>query len=184
MDKIWETSTAAKQITDFLNTHSNFMNTVTKVVGFDLGEPGERRLAQATETSYFQHLTLLHIAHELEKAQGKQKLRVFVQDPAYNSLSKAVLGELSTKFNREIEIVEDPNGLLEMDEQTIVFHCRIPFDIADLAVYIAGENGLAGLLGAKIDVDPQKQKKSGHHVFQTQNSRNKHGMCNLQKPNT
>jgi hypothetical protein len=157
-DEKWESSTAAKAITDFLTTHGKNMNTVTKVVGLGLGNPGQGTLAGKRDKSYFQHLTLCHIAREISRAQENQEIRVLVQDPDYIALSQGVMRDLSSlNKNHNIEIVDDPDGFLEMDDQTIMFHCHLPFDVADIALDVAGENGLAGLIGAEIGEDHQKE---------------------------
>lgn len=158
LDKQWEDSKAAKAITEFLADHGKYMKTVTKVVGIGLGNPGQKLLAKRVESSYFQHLTLCHIAREISKVQENDNVKIFVQDPNYTELSRNVIIDVSSldKYYN-IQIVDDPDGFLMMDDQTIVFHCHLLFDIADIALDVSGEHKLAGLFGAKIGQDHQKE---------------------------
>jgi len=184
LENQWEKSAAAKQIAEFLKAHAKqktddigldeefpefvdirgkSMNTVTKVVGIGLGNPGEHLLPGGVETldrSWFQFRTLIHIAQELKKIQGKGIIKIFVQDAVYRPLTEFVAKHLSEEHECEVQIVEDPLGYQEMDEQTVLFHGQqFPnYNVADIALEVAGEDGLAGFLGPEIDVEMDHQK--------------------------
>jgi len=160
--KEWEASKTKETITKFLAEHGKSMRQVHKVIGMGLGKFGSNSTEHGVEASYihesayFQHWTLLHIAEALGKIQGR-KIDVFVQDPAYNNICKDLLNDLSTN----IRVLEDPEGFLEMGSETFLFHCHMPFDATEIALAVAGEKGLAGLMCAPIADEDHQVKFTG-----------------------
>ena len=175
----WKNSKARKAIIAFLQAQGGQMGTVTKVMGIGLGNPGAKQ--RNNEQSYFQHLTLILIAKELGGLPGNKDIEIIVQDPAYTNLSRAVLAYLEDKFGRKINILKDPEAFLKIDSSTMLFHCHLTFDAADLALSIAGKAGLAGLLGSGIDVDHQAKltdkylshKTATHHLVRLNSTKYK-----------
>ena len=91
--------------------------TITKIVAFGLGTLGKTNLGQLPVRSYAQHAATLTIAAVLKERNISQGLDVqcFSQDPWYNETDIEFLGGLG------ITVLKDPEGFLEIDEQTLVF---------------------------------------------------------------
>ncbi|PYH29373.1 SRR1 family protein [Aspergillus neoniger CBS 115656] len=91
--------------------------TITKIVAFGLGTLGKNNLGQLPVRSYAQHAATLTIAAVLKERNISQGLDVqcFSQDPWYNEIDIEFLGGLG------ITVLKDPEGFLEIDEQTLVF---------------------------------------------------------------
>lgn len=118
------------------------------------------------ELSYFQHLTLIHIAECISKAQGSKDIRLIVQDPAYDALSEEMLSYISKDYTHKFKIVQDPEAFEMVDHQTILFHCHMTFDAAEAALTLAGEKDLAGIMGRPIEEDHQQLFTGGIMVFE------------------
>ncbi|KAF2825786.1 hypothetical protein CC86DRAFT_407045 [Ophiobolus disseminans] len=127
------------------------MKRINKVVGIGLGRPGSGSLhsiedseeyTDSGETSYLQHHTLLHIAEEISRVQDNPDIEVQVQDPQYDDTTKAVLDSNFPKF----QVVQDPEAFYVMDNHTLVLLFCMPFDVAEVALSIAGQNGHAGMM--------------------------------------
>jgi hypothetical protein len=97
------------------------------------------------ESSFFQHLIVSHIVDTFSRVQGSH-VNVLVQDPAYSTFSKALI---TLHFPR-MQVVEDPEAFLAMDKHTFLFHCHMPFDAGAIALSVAGDEGLAGMMCAQI----------------------------------
>jgi len=99
------------------------------------------------ETAFFRHLAILHVARELSRAQG-HAVKVYVQDPMYSTFSK----KLMRTYFPGIEIVEDLDAYLMLDENTLLFHCDMPFDPSAIALSLtATDGGLAGIMCAPFE---------------------------------
>ena len=91
-DAEWADSESKSSITAFLVKHGRSIRRIDKVIGIGLGRPGTRSLETtstasrepAEQTSYFQHLTILHVAEDIGKIQG-HKVKIIVQDPSYTT---------------------------------------------------------------------------------------------------
>lgn len=91
--------------------------TITKIVAFGLGTLGKNNLGKLPVRSYAQHAATLTIAAVLKERNISQGVDVqcFAQDPWYNETDIEFLGGLG------ITVLKDPEGFLEIDEQTLVF---------------------------------------------------------------
>jgi hypothetical protein len=60
--------------------------------------------------------------------------------------SKALLH----RYFPDIVTLDDPKAFCVVDRHTIVVQCHMPFDAAEIALAMAGDDGLAGLICAPI----------------------------------
>jgi len=173
----WNESDAKRGITSFLETHGKTMRRVNKVIGIGLGPPAEKLIdhlkshpeakmwsdgevsdgINTEESSFFQHLTLIHIADTLRRVQGNPKVRAYVQDPLYDNNSARIFKTHLPGLN----ILEDPAAFCEMDRHTIGFFCHLSFDAGEIAIALAAPDGLAGMLSAPIDKDHEETLLGG-----------------------
>jgi len=106
------------------------------VLCLGLGSPaaalGWMRTAEAR--CFAQHAAVVDVAAALAPG-GDGRVRVLAQDPAYCEADVALLAELG------IQVVEDPQGFLELDDRTFVVSvaCNVPQKqiVADLARPVA-----------------------------------------------
>ncbi|KAK3936363.1 hypothetical protein QBC46DRAFT_218364, partial [Diplogelasinospora grovesii] len=101
---------------------------VTKIVALALGQ-----IYDANKQRCRQHALVLALKQFIAKhnATDLDKVQCFAQDPQYEPVDKQVLAE------RGITVVNDPRGILEIDETSVVvtFSAAIPVWalIADMA---------------------------------------------------
>tara|TARA_R110002003_G_scaffold109_5_gene9164 strand:+ start:32067 stop:33137 length:1071 start_codon:yes stop_codon:yes gene_type:complete len=153
-DQQWRVSQLKKTITEFLEENAAGMRRVDKVIGIGLGRPGTHSLElkngiltrDGDEHSYFQHLAMNHIVETLRRVQDNAAIKTYVQEPAYSLASKAILH----RSFPDIVTLDDPKAFCEIDRHTIVVQCHMPFDAAEIALAMAGDDGLAGLICAPI----------------------------------
>ncbi|KAM7216612.1 hypothetical protein V8F06_008023, partial [Rhypophila decipiens] len=86
---------------------------VRKIVGFGCGSLSEDSMF-SNRPPMFQHTFMLTLRDLLQQKQGVT-VQVFAQDPAYNVRHKDALSAVG------IKAVDDPDGWLEVDDETIVF---------------------------------------------------------------
>ncbi|KAF2825784.1 hypothetical protein CC86DRAFT_407043 [Ophiobolus disseminans] len=148
-------SPSTKVITDFIEDHAKSIRQINNVIGLGLGRPGSSTYMKhysegeaamdKIEFAYFQHMTILHIAEVTIRVQG-HAVRVRAQDPIYSTFSKhSIMQNLPG-----IEVIEDPEAFLMLDSNTFLFHCHMPFDASAIALSLAGDDGLAGLMCAPL----------------------------------
>jgi hypothetical protein len=107
---------------------------ITTVVGFACGDMSflEGSLDRA-QRSASQHALLLTLQSVLQEKNTTKKGQIlcYAQDPIYTTVDKTVLE------NFGIEVLDDPEGFLKVDDNSVVFSCapNIPVKqvIADLA---------------------------------------------------
>jgi len=173
----WDNSAAKGGITSFLETHGKTMRQVDKVIGIGLGPPAEKLIdhlrvhPEATmrsdgevtdginteESSFFQHLTLIHIADTLRRVQGNPDVKAYVQDPLYGKDSAKIFKE----YLSGLDILDDPAAFCEMDRHTIGFFCHLSFDAGEIAIALAAPDGLAGMLCTPIKENHEEALLSG-----------------------
>jgi hypothetical protein len=56
------------------------------------------------------------------------------------------LNELEQKYDCKIKVLKDPEAFLLMDRDTFLVPCHVPFDATEIALEVADEKGIAGLL--------------------------------------
>jgi len=154
-DKQWHKSKAKAEITQHLEACSGKIRRVNKVIGIGLGQlewydpsiygKGADGFGAGP---YIQHLALKHVAQEISRLQGID-VKIIVQDPRYDNVTNTVLRRNFPK----IAIVEDPEAFYEMDNHTLLLYFHMPFDVGAVALAVAGEGGLAGMMCVPINAD-------------------------------
>jgi hypothetical protein len=76
-----------------------------------------------------------------------------VQDAVFSTYSQDLLLKLFIKLRCCVKMVHDPDGLLEGDRHTVLVHCDIPLDAADVALAVVKGCEFAGILGGPIEID-------------------------------
>jgi hypothetical protein len=139
---VWDQHLFRQKLINFLDAVAPPNLKVTKLVGISTGMCSYARYAQWAR-SVKQHAVLDGLRDIFEQING-EKVRVLLQDPAYDALEKTVLGKLG------MEIVNDPDGFLETDENTLIMaiNSYVPVkeilaDYTKPAVIIWISNGIA-----------------------------------------
>lgn len=108
---------------------------VKKIICFGLGTMRSATLRKSNETLLHQHYTALDLADHL-------RVPIIFQDPAYDDDDKSFLHSLAKESNINIEFVDSPNGLLNIDESTFVFATGRPaFPLKQLTADLTHEFG-------------------------------------------
>ncbi|GKZ29583.1 hypothetical protein AbraIFM66950_005615 [Aspergillus brasiliensis] len=92
--------------------------TITKIVAFGLGTLGKVEFGNFSVRSFAQHAAMITMASALKErnnSEGCRDIQCFVQDPYYDEKDIEFLTTIG------ITVVNDPQGFLEIDEQTLVF---------------------------------------------------------------
>ncbi|KAL5399327.1 hypothetical protein PMIN06_004901 [Paraphaeosphaeria minitans] len=102
---------------------------------------------------YSQHIVALSIAKALDDLYEQQyerygeidtKVRVLAQDPGYSDSDKQVLAE------NGITVLEDPNGLLAIDENTFVMSAFPSFPLYEIIADMLPGSGPAAIFDASL----------------------------------
>ena len=124
--QMWESSKDCEKLVSVMKSIT--LPKVTRIIAFGLSHP----IVDQNSATIIQHAAVLTIKQILEDRDCSQgKVECFAQDPMYLDSDVDLLGLFG------IEIVKSPNGLLMLDDQTVVFSHYPAFDIegvvADLA---------------------------------------------------
>lgn len=128
----WDASESFKKLEHCIRL-ANLPGPITKVVAFALGSMQDNDHGETPEFSAYQHALLLNLKKFLcQKEEISGRLFCYAQDPAYGAVDRSILQESG------VTVVDDPQGFLEVDEETVVISCRpnIPVKqiIADTAL--------------------------------------------------
>ncbi|KAL2809994.1 hypothetical protein BJX63DRAFT_403231 [Aspergillus granulosus] len=129
---IWEESAVWAQIkTTFLSARAP--TNITKIIGFACGTmsyPDE--VPGSSYNSIFQHAFLVSIQHLLQdKSRSNEQIPCSVQDPAYADGDRAVLPAWG------INVLDDPQGFLEINDDTLVFSSAPDIPVKQIVVDVA-----------------------------------------------
>lgn len=123
----WEASQMCKDLRSTLETIPKTLD-ISGVLGFSCSSMSIDRNSGRSE---FQHALILTIRDWLRVRNRSGKIPCYVQDPMYTSIDKSILKESN------VAVLDDPQGLLEIDDSSVVFSCssNIPIKeiVADLA---------------------------------------------------
>lgn len=132
---------------------------IDKIVCMGLGtlarQTGSLEGLDARHRPYFQHIVALGIAQGLEELYsnlpehfGKEvsQVSVIAQDPNYSESDKTLLAE------KGITVLEDPNGLLAIDEQTFVMSAFPSFPLYEIIADML-PTGPAAIFDASLPTD-------------------------------
>ncbi|CAI7620194.1 unnamed protein product [Penicillium bialowiezense] len=158
----WKNSMACRKLRSILSAAAR-THRINKTIGFALGalSPSDRCLGHSVHSAT-RHALLLTLNEWLQRRDGGEKKPCYVQDSSYNSLDKQVLERAG------VQVIDDPRGWLEVDEQSIVVSVtpavvsntpivpvkEIIADIARPAVIIWERVGVENLLNESDQSDP------------------------------
>ncbi|KAL4938832.1 hypothetical protein BDV06DRAFT_200076 [Aspergillus oleicola] len=113
----WEQSEAWKELkSTMLSLH--LQTSIHKVVGMACGDFTGKRSPQRCRRSAVQNSLLLTIKNALqESGLGTGDVACYAQDPAYSKTDQLILESSG------IQVIEDPEGFLQMDDRSLVFCC-------------------------------------------------------------
>jgi hypothetical protein len=112
----------------------NLQSPITKVVAFALGSMENIDEREKLERSTYQHALLLSIVDFLRarvNVSASGNLRCYIQDPAYGSVDQSMLQGLG------ISTIDDPEGFLEVDEETVILSCNPDVPVRQIIADIA-----------------------------------------------
>lgn len=126
--KTWEASESFLKLKSSMAATASLPG-ITKIIAFacsSMSDGNHRRQRSAS-----QHALILGLRNMLGASQPGVHIKCFAQDPAYSEVDAAVLAEAG------ITVVDDPQGFLEVDDQSVVlsFSPNVPVRqiITDLA---------------------------------------------------
>ncbi|KAL3447221.1 hypothetical protein BJX65DRAFT_308281 [Aspergillus insuetus] len=127
---LWEESGTWIQIkATLLSTQAP--STVRKIVAFACGTMSHTDdIPGASYNSIFQHAILVTMQRLLQQKTGGQ-ITCAVQDPAYIDGDRAVLD------THGIRVLDDPEGFLEVDDESLVFSCSPNVPVKQIVVDVA-----------------------------------------------
>jgi hypothetical protein len=161
----WANSDIRSKVIKTIENIAVISSPIKKIVcfGMSVQEPDE------LYDSVFQHMPVFSIAKALAGRYEKnglkqQKIEIILQEPDYKERDCILLNELHKAMgctaSSEIGFVEDPNGFLAIDSNTLVMAPYLPTQfpwlqiIADL---FASGSGPAVIMGDNISVDLEKE---------------------------
>ncbi|KAJ5496653.1 hypothetical protein N7463_008640 [Penicillium fimorum] len=116
----WKESPACENLKTILSSSAK-NHEIDKIVAFALGTMSHQRFnvdgslqTTAGWSSALQHALLVTVIEWLKERDQKEKVLCYSQDPAYTEVDKKILDE------EGIEVIDDPRGWLEVDEQSVV----------------------------------------------------------------
>lgn len=126
----WEKNKQSRALRSLLESVT-IGHQVTKIIAFACGSMLCSEVRQNSRSAY-QHALILTLRDIFSKRQDPStKIECFAQDPCYTEIDRYVLQ------NAGIEILEDPDGFVEVDDSTVIitFAPNVPVKqiIADLA---------------------------------------------------
>ncbi|KAF9736684.1 hypothetical protein PMIN06_002716 [Paraphaeosphaeria minitans] len=177
--KLWTDSKACVEVRGAIINCSNPVR-ITRIVCFGLGtltfdEKNFRRILQHLMVSEL--ADMLHSFHR-EKDTSSSPVEIFLQNPSYEEKDKQLLRGL----HDGIKFVEDPRGLLEMNQDTLVIAAFVPtmFPVMQIVadMFEKGQ-GPAGFL---IDNIQPKCAEPGMYRVMTGYHRVHSACCNITLP--
>ncbi|OOF91856.1 hypothetical protein ASPCADRAFT_9267 [Aspergillus carbonarius ITEM 5010] len=107
---------------------------INKIVGFPCSSISSPQEDDRNLRHGIQHALLLTVRRLLERTREcttEHKLPCYVQDPIYNDIEKEVLQD------QGMQVVEDPQGFLEVDESSMVFSCASNVAVKEMITELA-----------------------------------------------
>lgn len=125
----WESSEKCRRLKSSMAAAASLPG-ITKIIAFACSSIS-RDLDHTRSRSASQHALILTLRDLLQASQPGAQIRCLAQDPVYTEVDRAVLSEAG------ITVVDDPQGFLEVDDQSVVlsFAPNVPVRqiITDLA---------------------------------------------------
>lgn len=126
----WKTSSAYQQLRSSLVSTLKTTIKINKIVGFAFGSIARD---EYSIRSAFQHalvVTLRDIVSEKYESR-LEDIPCYVQDPIYTDIDRVILDKHGVK------VLDDPDGLLEVDNSTLVVSCSANAPIKQIVSDIA-----------------------------------------------
>lgn len=123
----WEASQMCKDLGSTLESIPKTLN-IEKVLGFSCGSMSIDRTSSRSE---FQHALILTVREWLRVRSRSGRIPCYVQDPVYTGIDKSTLKESN------VAVLDDPQGLLGIDDSSVVFSCSSNIPIKEIVADIA-----------------------------------------------
>ncbi|KAL5120015.1 hypothetical protein ACEQ8H_002113 [Pleosporales sp. CAS-2024a] len=123
MRSVWHASPQFRALEKSMESNIDALAGVQKIVCFGLGQISSR---SELSDALLQHFFAFDLASRINRVHAKDAagVRVILQDPNYTPQVKDFL---AGGFNEgSLEFVQDPDGVLEIDESTIVMGIYLP----------------------------------------------------------
>lgn len=154
--KLWLVSDSCGRLKRTLLDVACKTSQITKIVGFGIG-------SLHWKSAIIQYFTILTIVETLEVAYRLRNplspaIELVFQDPYYDARDKLLFRYI---FPRQVRIVDDPQGFLELDRNSLVVTCHLPIDVPLLQIiadmfWEDRKNGPAGFI---CDRDYQRKRE-------------------------
>ena len=153
---LWQKSQARVQLERRFHMASQGSVQIKKIVCLGLGSLLEPDMSTP---GLLQHLAAFTIARKLNACYKSvdpncPPIKIFAQDPSYSESDRILLQRIDP-----ITFVSDPQGFLEIDENTLVISFCLPFEVPLMQMLpdIFGSNcGPAGILSDTLHLDPTR----------------------------
>lgn len=168
---LWNKSSARNFLRQTIIDASTGSAPIKKIICFGLGCIS---LDPRWYTSALQHITVFDIAQtlhdEYERAgrdDVKKPIEIILQDPIYEEKDRQTLHRLhkylggAEKMSSTLRFVSDPEGLLAIDEHTLIVTAFLPMEVPlmqILADFFATGGGPAMMICDRMKPDPEKTK--------------------------
>lgn len=133
----WKESPACEKLKTILSSSAKY-HEIDKVIGFALGTMSRECVnedgtldTRSAWRSASQHALLVTMTEWLQERDHKEKVLCYSQDPDYSEVDKKILDEAG------IEVIEDPRGWLEVDENSIVLSIAPNVPVKEIITDIA-----------------------------------------------
>ncbi|KAL3474629.1 hypothetical protein BJX99DRAFT_260229 [Aspergillus californicus] len=127
----WEASDAWKEIKTTLLS-LDLQSKIHKVVGMASGWFTATSTFKGSKRSAIQNALLVTLKKALQESHlGTDDVPCYAQDPAYSKTDDAVLAKSG------VEVVEDPEGFLQIDDNSLVFSCSPNICVKQIVAEIA-----------------------------------------------
>lgn len=133
----WKESPACEKLKTILSSSAKD-HKLDKVIGFALGTMSRECVnedgtldTRSAWRSASQHALLVTMTEWLQERDHKEKVLCYSQDPDYSEVDQKILDEAG------IEVIEDPRGWLEVDENSIVLSIAPNVPVKEIITDIA-----------------------------------------------
>jgi hypothetical protein len=156
IDGMWRASSSFARLVSTFREASKSSTRIKKIVCMGLGSLD---LNKGNDQSALQHMAVITIAKTLNEAYAAddhQPIRIICQDPNYRAHDKYLWPMGYNHF----DFVDNPDGFLHIDENTLVVTAFLPVGVPlmQICADICRESGgPAGFICDKVDLNPRKQ---------------------------
>ncbi|PWY81631.1 hypothetical protein BO94DRAFT_536882 [Aspergillus sclerotioniger CBS 115572] len=131
--RAWEVSETCSHLKNTLSSVLS-RHPIDKIVGFSCSSISRSGCEDRDLRYGIQHALLLTVRSLLERTTGcttEHEVSCYIQDPAYNDVDKTVFQE------QGMQVVDDPQGFLEVDESSIIFSCASNVAVKEMITELA-----------------------------------------------